>query len=66
VQKGTVVRHGVQKRQQSGKGLLEGLIQRQDVAGHFGADGPGIVMVVHLGIAPEQVQHREVRRGFAI
>ena len=56
-QKGTVVRQPIEQRQQGRDGVLEGLVQRQELPGHFGPDGPQVVAVVDMGIASEQVEH---------
>ena len=65
-QKRTVLRQSIQQRQQGREGLLEGGVERQHLPGHFGPDGAGVIAVLHLDIALQQVEHREVRRGFAI
>ena len=64
--KRAVLRQGVQERQQGGDGLLQGGVERQHLPRHSGPDGAGVVAVLHLDIALQQVEHREVRRGFAV
>ena len=46
--------------------VLEGLVQRQHLPGDLGPDGPRVVVLLHVAVALEQVNHREVRRGLAI
>ena len=55
VQERAVLRQGVQERQQRRDGVLEGRIERQDLPGHLGADGPRVIVVVHMAVALEQV-----------
>ena len=59
-QEGTVIRERVEQGQQRRDGVLEGLVQRQQLPGHLGAQGAGVVALVDMGIAPEQVEHGEV------
>src|SRR5262249_55432533 len=61
-----VLRQGVQERQQRRDRVLEGRIERQDLAGHFGPDGACIVVLLHMAVALEHVDHGEVRRRLAI
>ena len=48
-QEGAVLRQDVQQRQQRGHGILEGLVERQDVPRHLGPHGAGLVTVLHRG-----------------
>jgi hypothetical protein len=61
-----VLRQGVQQPQQRGNGLLEGLVQREYLPRHLGADGAGLIAVLHMRIALEQVQHRHIGGGLAV
>ena len=65
-QEGAVVRQGVQEPEQCRQRLLEGRVQRQHLPGDPGADGAGVVAVLDAGVALEEVDDREVGRGFAI
>ena len=65
-QEQTVLRQGVQQREQRGDRLLECLVQGQDLPRDLGADGARLVAVLHVAIAPEQVNDREVRGGFTV
>ena len=56
VQKGTVVRQRLQERQQRREGLLEGLVQRQHLPGDLGPDGAGVIAVLHMAVALQQVE----------
>ena len=64
--KRAVVRQGLQQRQQRRDGVLEGLVQRQHLPGDLGPDGAGVVAVLDVAVALEQVDDGEVGRGFAI
>ena len=64
--KRAVLRQGVQQRQQRRQGVLEGLVQRQHLPREPGPPGAGVVRVLDLGIALEQVDDGEVGRGFAV
>ena len=66
VQKGAVVRQGVQERQQRREGLLEGLVQGQHLPRDLGPDGARVIAVVHMAVALEQVDDGEVGRGLAV
>ena len=66
LQKGAVLRQHVQQRQQRWKGVLEHLVQRQNLSGDLGTYGAGVVAVLHMAITLEQVEHREVGGGFAV
>ena len=66
VQKGAVVRHGVQERQQGRKGLLERLVQGEHLPRDLGADGAHVIAVVHMAVALEQVRDGEVGRRLAV
>ena len=56
----------VKERAEHRQGVLEGLIKRQDLARDLGTDGARVVSVLNVGIALEQVNDREVRRGSAV
>ena len=58
-QERTVLLERVEQGQQRRDGVLEGLVKRQQLPGHLGAD-PRVVALVDTGIAPEQVEHGEV------
>jgi hypothetical protein len=66
IEKGAVVRHGVQERQQRREGLLERLVEGEHLAGHLGADGARVIAVVHLAVALQQVHDGDVGRRFAV
>ena len=66
VQERAVLRQGIQQRQQGRDGVLEGLVERQHLPGHLGADGARVVAVLDVAVALEQVEHREVGRGLAV
>ena len=61
-----VLRQGIQERQQRRHGVLEGWVERQHLAGHLGPDGTRVVALLHVAVALEQVDDREVRRRLAI
>ena len=61
-----VVGQGVQEREQRRDHVLEGRVQRQDLPGQLGPDGAGIVVVVDMTVALEQVEHGEVGRRLAV
>ena len=66
LQERAVLRQGVQERQQRREGVLEGLVQRQHLPGHLGPDGAGVVAVLDMAVALEQVDDREIGRGLAV
>src|SRR5262249_28042689 len=66
LQKRTVLRQGVHERQQRRDCVLEGRVERQYLAGHLGADGARVVVLLHMAVALEQVDDREVRCRLAI
>ena len=68
---GSSVRKGLSSGRASSRdsragAFLEGRVQRQHLPGHFGADGAGVVALVDMDIAPEQVEHGEVRGRLAV
>jgi hypothetical protein len=65
-QEGTVGRQGVQERQQRRDGLLDGLVQGQEVPRDVGPDGTRLVPVLDVQIALEQIDDRDIGRGFPI
>ena len=66
VQKRAILRQRPQQRQQRREYLLERCVERQHVADHFGTDGLRVLVLVHVGIALEEVNDREVRGRLAI
>ena len=46
--------------------VLERLVQRQDLPRHLRPDGTVVIVVLNMGVALEQVNHREIRRGLAV
>ena len=45
---------------------LQRLVQGEDLPGHLGPAGPRVVALLDMAIALEEVNDREIRRGFAI
>ncbi len=66
VQERAVFRQGVQERQQRRDGVLEGRVERQHLPGHLGPDGARVIVLLHVAVALEQVDDREVGRGLAV
>ena len=66
LQERTVLRQGLQERQQRRDRVLEGRVERQHLPGDLGTDGARVVMLLHMAVALEQVDDREVRRRLAI
>jgi hypothetical protein len=64
--KRTVVRQHLQERQQRRNGVLQGLVQRQHLAGHLGPHRAGVIRLFQVAIALEQVEDGEVGRGLAV
>ena len=64
--KRTVVRQHLQERQQRREGVLEGLVERQHLAGHLGPHRAGVVPLVEVAVALEQVDDGEVGRRLAV
>ena len=64
--KRTVLRQHLQQRQQRREGVLQGRVERQHLAGHLGPHGAGVVLLLHVAVALEQVEDGEVRRRLAI
>jgi hypothetical protein len=62
----TVLWEDVQQGEERGKRLLQRLVERQHLPGDLGPDGAWLIAVLDMRIALEQVNDREVRRGFAI
>ena len=46
--------------------ILERFIKRQRLPGHLSANGAGVVVLLDVGVALEQVNDREIRGGLAI
>ena len=65
-EKGVVCWQSIQEGEQRRNRLLEGGVECQHLAGHLGPNGPGIVAVVHVDVALEEINHREVCRSLAI
>ena len=49
--KGAVRWQGVQEREERRQGVLERLVQRQDLPGHLGPHGARVVMRLDMGVA---------------
>ena len=64
--KRTVGRQHLQERQQRRERVLEGGIERQHLVGNLGPHGTGVILLVEVAIALEQVQDRDVGRRLAI
>jgi hypothetical protein len=64
--KGAIVWERVQEREQGGEGVLEGLVERDDLPGHLGPDGACVIAVIHMAVALEQVRDGEVGHGLAV
>ena len=65
-QEGMVGGQGFEQGQHSGHGVLEGVIQRQELPGDFGPDRPEVIAVLDVTVGFEQVTDRQVRRGLAV
>jgi hypothetical protein len=52
-QERTVLRQGIQQREQCGDRLLEHLVQGQDLPRDLGADGARLIPVRHVAVVPE-------------
>jgi hypothetical protein len=61
-----IVGQDVQEREQRWDHVLEGRVQRQDLPGQLGPDDAGIVVVVDMTVAFEQVKHGKIGRRLAI
>ena len=57
---------GVEQRQECRNRVLEGRVERQYLLRHLGLDGAGVLAFLHVAIAPQQVEDREVRGGLAV
>src|SRR5438309_2058122 len=64
--KGAVVRQGLQEGQHRWKGVLERLVEGEHLPSDLGPDRARVVVLLHVAIAPEHVNDREVRRGLPI
>jgi len=62
----TVRREDVEQGEERGERLLQRLVERQHLPGDLGSDGARLLPVLNMRIALEQINDREVRRGFAI
>jgi hypothetical protein len=65
-EKRAVLWQGVQEGQEGRDRLLQGGVEREHLPGHTSPDSTRVVTVLHLDVALQQVEHREVRRGFAV
>ena len=59
-EKRMVLRQGLQEPEERRDGLLERLVQGQHLPRHPGPDGAGVVAVLHLRIALQQVEHWKI------
>ena len=66
LEKGAVVRRGVQGRQQGREGVLQRLVERDNLPGDLGPDGAYVVAVVGMAVALQQVDDGELGRGLAV
>jgi hypothetical protein len=66
LRKGAVGRQRLQERQERRHGVVQHLVQCQNLASQPGPDGARVIAVVHMTIALEQVHDREIGRGFAV
>jgi predicted metal-dependent phosphoesterase TrpH len=55
-----------EQRQERRQRVLEGIIESQYLGRHLGAHGARVVGILDVGIALEQVNHREVRCGSTV
>ena len=65
-QERAVCRQGVEEGEQRRDCLLERLVQCEDLSGHLGADGAGVITLLDVAIALQEVNHGEIRRCLAI
>ena len=65
-QEGAVSRERVEQRQQGRDGVLQRVVQGQELPGHFRTDGARIVAIVDMAVPLQQVDDGEVRCGLAI
>jgi hypothetical protein len=66
LQERAVLRQRVEERQQRRDRLLESRVERQHLTSHLRADRVRVVALIHVAVALEQVDHREVRRRLAV
>ena len=66
VHKGAVVRQGIQEPQQRREGVLERLVEGEHLSRDPGPDGAGVIAVVHMAVALQQVHDGEVGRRLAV
>ena len=64
--KRTVLRQHLQERQQRREGVLQGLVERQHLAGHLGPHRAGVILLVEVAVALEQVKDGEVGCRLAV
>ena len=65
-QERTVGRQGFEQGQHGRHGVLEGVIQRQNLPGDLGPDRPQVIAVLDMTVGFEQVADRQVGRGLAV
>ena len=65
-QERTVGRQGFEQRQNGWYGVLQGVVERQDVPGNLGSDRAQVITVLDVTIGFEQVTHRQVGGGLAV
>jgi hypothetical protein len=57
---------GVQKGEQCRDRRLQRLVQGKELPGHLGPDGAGVVALLNVAIAFQEVNDGDIRRGLAI
>ena len=65
-QEWAVLRQSVEQGEQRRDDVLEGLVERQHLPGGLGPHGARVVMLLDVGVALEQINHREVWRRLAV
>ena len=66
LQERTVGRQGFEQGEHGRHGVLEGLIQRQDLPGDLGPHRPEVIAVLEVTVGFEQVADRQVGGGLAV
>ena len=56
----------LEQRQHSRYGILEGIIQRQELSGDLGPDCPEIIAILDMTVCFEQITDRQVGGGLAV
>ena len=59
-------REGVEQRQERRERVVEGGVERAHLFRHLGLDGPRVLTLLQVVIAPQQVADREVGGGLAV